>query len=212
QALHPMPAVGGLTQSDALKLLREKENLDRGWVAALLQWSTENVIMSNHSTAVLDYERHTNLAVNTKTADECRNLSELRREIDTIDHLIVKLIHHRLDYALAALKFKLDGKPIPDNRRIIQQLIQRREWAENYGLDRTFIESLFKSMIDWYMSQQIAYYKMLHPGDASAQFKICSLAELKAVECDLEWIDVLHYGQLLRSAYRKAEDLAEPIL
>ncbi|CAF1441525.1 unnamed protein product [Didymodactylos carnosus] len=30
QALHPMPAVSGLPQSDALKLLREKESLDRG--------------------------------------------------------------------------------------------------------------------------------------------------------------------------------------
>lgn len=161
---------------------------------------------------LLSYEPHDNLCVNMKTADECRNLSELRYEIDTIDHFIIKLIRHRMDYALATLKFKLDGKPIPDNERIIQQLSQRKKWAEKYGLDPKFIESFFKSMIDWYMSQQIAHYKMQHPNEATIQFKLCSLAELKAIEFGLTWIDVLHYGQLLSSGYRKARELAKPVL
>ena len=161
---------------------------------------------------LLTYEPHDNLCVNMKTADECRNLSELRYEIDTIDHFIIKLIRHRMDFALATLKFKLDGKPIPDNERIIQQLSKRKEWAEKYGLDPKFIESFFKSMIDWYMSQQISHYKTQHLNEATIQFKLCSLAELKAIEFGLTWIDVLHYGQLLSSGYRKARELAKPVL
>ena len=168
--------------------------------------------MSSQAPALLGYEPHTNLSINMKTADECRGLSDLRYEIDTIDHLIVKLIRSRMDYALATLKFKLDGKPIPDNGRIIQQLGQRKKWAEKYGLDPKFIESFFKSMIDWYMSQQIAHYKSQHPNESTAQIKICSLAELKAMEFDLNWIDILHYGQLLSSGYRKAREIAEPVL
>ena len=168
--------------------------------------------MSSQSSPLLDYEPHSNLSINMKTANECRSLSELRYEIDTIDHLIVKLIRNRMDYALATLKFKLDGKPIPDNGRIIQQLRQRKKWAEKYGMDPKFIESFFKSMIDWYMSQQIAHYKTQHPTEATTQFKVCSLAELKAMEFGLDWIDVLNYGQLLSSGYRKAREIAEPVL
>lgn len=168
--------------------------------------------MSRQSSALLDYEPHTNLSINMKTANECRNLSELRYEIDTIDHFIVKLVRNRMDYALATLKFKLDEKPIPDNGRIIQQLNQREKWAEKYGLDPKFIESLFKSMIDWYMSQQIAHYKTQHPNDVTSQFKICSLPELKAIEFGLSWIDVSHYAQLLSSGYRKGREITKPIL
>jgi isochorismate pyruvate lyase len=87
--------------------------------------------MTNQSSALLDYEPYIKLSINIKTANECRNLSEIRYEIDIIDHFIVKLMHDRMQYALATLKFKFDAKPIPDNGRIIQQLNQRKEWAEN---------------------------------------------------------------------------------
>ena len=101
---------------------------------------------------------------------------------------------------------------MPDNVRIIQQLDQRKKWAEKYGLDPKFIESFFKSMIDWYMSQQIAHYKTHHPNEATIQFKICSLAELKALKFGLNWIDVSQYSQLLSSGYRKARESAKPVL
>jgi len=121
-------------------------------------------------------------------------------------------MHDRMQYALATLKFKLDAKPIPDNGRIIQQLNQRKKWAEKYGLDPKFIESFFKLMIDWYMSQQIAHYKRQNPDQANIQIKLCSFPELKAMEFGLDWINILHYGQLLSAGYRKAREITEPVL
>lgn len=169
-------------------------------------------MMSNQSSSSLDYQTHTNLSINIKTADECENLSEIRYEIDTIDHFIVKLMHTRMKYALATLKFKLDGKPIPDNQRIIQQLKQRKIWAKQYELDQNFIESFFKLMIDWYMTQQIKYYQNKKPDQLNLQIKFYSLAQLKAMEFGLDWINVSQYDQLISSAYRKATKLNEPIL
>ena len=90
--------------------------------------------MSSQRSALPHYEPHTNLSINNKSASECRDLSDIRYEIDTIDHFIVKLLHDRLQYALATLKFKLDGKPIPDNKRMIQQLNQRKNDEFNCGL------------------------------------------------------------------------------
>ena len=52
--------------------------------------------MSSQLSTPLGYEPHTNLSINMKTADECRSLSEIRYEIDTIDHFIVKLIRQCL--------------------------------------------------------------------------------------------------------------------
>jgi isochorismate synthase len=37
-ALHPTPAVGGYPREPALKLIREREGLDRGWYAAPIGW------------------------------------------------------------------------------------------------------------------------------------------------------------------------------
>ena len=168
--------------------------------------------MTNQSSAPLEYEPHNNLSLNRKTANECRNLLEIRYEIDTIDHFIVKLMRDRMQYALATLKFKSGAKPIPDYGRVIQQLGRRKEWAETYGLDPQFIESFFKSMIDWYMSQQIDYYKAQNPDEANIQIKLCTMPELKAMEYGLGWIDILHYGALIRSGYQKARKITEPVL
>jgi menaquinone-specific isochorismate synthase len=168
--------------------------------------------MTNQSSALPHYEPHTNLSINKKSASECRNLSDIRYEIDTIDHFIVKLLQDRLQYALATLKFKLDGKPIPDNKRMIQQLNQRKEWAKTYALDPKYIESFFKGMIDWYISQQITYYKSQNPDQANIEIKICSLNELKAIEFGLTWINISQYSQLLSSGYRKARETTKPVL
>ena len=168
--------------------------------------------MTGQWSAPPNYERHTNLSINTKSASECHTLSDIRYEIDTIDHFIVKLIHHRLQYVLATLKFKSDVKSIPDNKRMIQQLNQRKKWAEEYGLDPRYIESLFKLMLDWYISRQIAYYKSRNPDEASVEVKVCSLNELKAIEFGLSWMNISHFSQLLSSGYRKARETAEPVL
>ncbi|CAF0791198.1 unnamed protein product [Adineta ricciae] len=168
--------------------------------------------MTSQSSALPHYEPHTNLSINKKSASECRNLSDIRYEIDTIDHFIVKLLHHRLQYALETLKFKLDGKPIPDNKRMIQQLNQRKEWAKSYGLDPKYIESFFKRMLDWYISQQITYYKSQNPDQANIEIKVCSLNELKAIEFGLSWINISQYCQLLSSGYRKAREISKPVL
>jgi len=168
--------------------------------------------MSNERSIQLDYEPHINLSINTKSADECLNLSDVRYQINTIDHFIIKLISDRMQYALATVKFKLNAKPIPDNQRVIQQLIQRRKWAEQYELDPKFIESFFKSLIDWYMTQQITRYQIDNPNEPSSQFRLSSLNELKAIEFNLTWIDISHYTQLLSSAYRKTREIDEPVL
>jgi isochorismate pyruvate lyase len=170
------------------------------------------MMMSNERSIQLDYEPHINLSINTKSADECHNLSDVRYQINTIDHFIIKLISDRMQYALAAVKFKLNLKPIPDNQRVIQQLLQRRKWAEEYKLDPNFIESFFKLLIDWYMTQQITRYQIDNPSEPSSQFRLSSLNELKAMEFNLTWIDISHYMKLLSSAYRKTREIDEPVL
>ncbi len=42
KTLHPTPALGGYPRDKALKMIREKEILDRGWYAAPVGWIDEN--------------------------------------------------------------------------------------------------------------------------------------------------------------------------
>jgi len=38
-------------------------------------------------------------------------------------------------------------------------LPQRREWAEVAGLNADFIEQLYSQIINWYISEQIDYWR-----------------------------------------------------
>lgn len=168
--------------------------------------------MAHQSSNPLDYEPHSNLSFNKTKADQCENLSQIRYEIDTIDHLIIKLMYIRMEYALATLKFKTDGKPIPDNKRIVQQLKQRRLWAKQYQLDPFFIESFFKFMIDYYMIEQIHFYQKQKDHQKDLRIEFASLIQLKSIEYDLQWIDFSSYNQLLSLAKKKSNQLNQSIL
>lgn len=170
------------------------------------------ISMTRQMPAVLDYEPHTNLSINTKKASECCSLTDIRFEIDTIDHFITKLLHERLQYVRAASQFKSNVAAIPAPERVIQQLKQRKKWAEEYELDSEYMEAFFKRIIDWNISQQIAHYKDLNPNEKSIEVKLASLNELKVIEHDLDWIDISHYSKLLRAGHRKASDIGEPVL
>ncbi|CAN1600430.1 isochorismate lyase [Pseudomonas sp. B21-028] len=93
-----------------------------------------------------------------KTPENCSGLEDIRQAIDTLDQRIVDALGLRMRYVKAASAFKPDQASIAAPERVAAMLPQRRQWAENVGLDGEFVEGLFNQVIHWYIAEQTAYW------------------------------------------------------
>lgn len=91
--------------------------------------------------------------------EDCLGLPDIREGIDQIDHDIIVALGQRMAYVKAASRFKPDQTSIPAPERVAAMLPERARWAEENGLDPHFIADLFSRLIQWYISEQIEYWK-----------------------------------------------------
>lgn len=89
---------------------------------------------------------------------ECKDLEEVRSNIDRIDDEIIRLIAERTGYVKQAAKFKTsaDGVKAPDR---VEAVIRKvRERAEKYGADADMAESLYREMIARFVDMEVSEY------------------------------------------------------
>ena len=78
-----------------------------------------------------------------KTPDACMGLPDIREAIDRLDADIIDALGRRMQYVLAASRFKPDEASIAAPERVAAMLPDRRRWAEQAGLDADYVETLF---------------------------------------------------------------------
>ena len=76
-----------------------------------------------------------------------KDLSEVRKSIDSVDTRLVKLIAEREFYVKEALKFKISRKQIIDKKRINIVLRRIKSLSKKYKVDRLIVEKIWKLMI-----------------------------------------------------------------
>lgn len=99
-----------------------------------------------------------------KTPDECANMEDIRVEIDRIDQEAIALIGKRLQYVLAAARFKTSaegakGTSVRDMERVKSMLEQRRRWAEAEGLSPDAIEKFYGDLVEYFINEEMAKWK-----------------------------------------------------
>jgi len=94
-----------------------------------------------------------------KQPSECSSLQDIRDEIDAIDHEITFALGRRLEYVKAASAFKPNLESIPAPERVAAMLPQRRLWAEQAGLEPDFFENIFSQLIQWFINEQVRFYR-----------------------------------------------------
>ncbi|SRR5579885_1753484 len=86
--------------------------------------------------------------------EDCRNMDEVRAEIDRIDRALVDLIGERFTYVDRAWQLKTS----PAEARVqwrIQQVIDRvRARAAEMGLPPELAEALWRQMIGWFIQYE----------------------------------------------------------
>ncbi len=109
------------------------------------------------------------IGINAETPQDCKSLEDVRQAIDTIDRQIIHLLALRLGYVLRAARFKPSEQSIPAPKRVQAMLIDRQQWSEKENLDPDFIVPLFSHIIQWFIQQQIRFWKHNHSNAPTEQ-------------------------------------------
>jgi isochorismate pyruvate lyase len=94
-----------------------------------------------------------------KNPDKCYSLEEIRNEIDKIDKHIVSLFAERHKYVEAIVRFKHDKNAIIAVQRKNQVILQRKQWAEEKGLNASTFEEIYKLLIDSNIAHEMELLK-----------------------------------------------------
>ena len=86
---------------------------------------------------------------------ECKNLDEVRENIDRLDREIVKLIAERSYYVRQAAKFKTTKRDVKAPKRVEEVISKVRYLAAEKGLDPDIIENIYRTMIECFINYEM---------------------------------------------------------
>ena len=89
---------------------------------------------------------------------QCRNMSEVRAEIDRIDRLIVPLLLERLEYIKQAGHIKLDRDAVRDDWRIEDVVAKAKKVAEQQSGNQQYIEDIYRHLIEWSIAHEFTVW------------------------------------------------------
>ncbi|WP_299407994.1 isochorismate lyase [Acaryochloris sp. IP29b_bin.148] len=92
-------------------------------------------------------------------AQNCRDMTDIRRAIDQIDAQVIELLGQRFEYVKAAAQFKADTQSVQAPERLKMMLQQRRQWAEAAGLDPDVVEKLYRDLVDYFIKSELAHWR-----------------------------------------------------
>jgi isochorismate pyruvate lyase len=94
-----------------------------------------------------------------KSPDECANIHEVRDEIDIIDREVIDALSKRFQYVIAAARFKTSEASVRSPDRFQAMLQQRREWAQESGLNPDVVENIYRDLVNYYIEEELKHYK-----------------------------------------------------
>jgi len=93
-----------------------------------------------------------------RTAKTCRNLDDLRAEIDRIDGMLLALIAERGSYVRRAAELKARRKDVLDPARIAGIVAKVKRKAKTLGLEPDVVAAAFRAMIDRFIAYEFREY------------------------------------------------------
>ena len=97
----------------------------------------------------------------------CRDMTEVRVEIDALDREIVTLLADRLHYIGEAARIKPQRAMVRDDARIEDVIAKIRAAATAVGVDPDFIEPLYRDLVERSIAHELALFDQRHGTKAS---------------------------------------------
>ena len=102
-----------------------------------------------------------------KEPGDCRNMQDIRAEIDRIDGEVIRLLAERFTYVQAASQFKTSATSVRAPERLKAMLAQRRAWAQTAGLDPDVIENMYRNLVDYFIAEEMKKWRAESKPDAT---------------------------------------------
>jgi isochorismate pyruvate lyase len=96
------------------------------------------------------------------TADECKDLADVRTNIDMLDRLIVPLLVQRSTYVARAGQLKVNRAQVVDPARIEDVVSKVRAIAEDLGGNHALIETLYRGVISAFIAFETGVWDDSH--------------------------------------------------
>jgi isochorismate pyruvate lyase len=90
-----------------------------------------------------------------KSPQKCKNIEEVRREIDNIDAEIIGMIGKRRDFIKAIIKYKNNADDVYATNRYNAVVNERRKLAMKHKLNPDIIEKIYRLMMDYFIGEQL---------------------------------------------------------
>lgn len=90
-----------------------------------------------------------------KRPEDCRDMTEIRQAIDALDHQVITAWGQRFAYVKAASRFKTSEADVQAPERFAAMLAQRRQWAQEKGLNPDVIESVYRDLVKYFISEEM---------------------------------------------------------
>ncbi len=90
---------------------------------------------------------------------KCKNLDEVRENIDRIDNEIIKLIAERGTFVVQASAFKKNEEGVRDTSRVEKVIARVREKADLYGASPDMVEAIYREMISRFINMEMKEFK-----------------------------------------------------
>lgn len=100
----------------------------------------------------------------TCTSDTAQSMSEVRREIDRLDRMLVALMAERQGYMDAAARIKGSRAAVHDRPRIEDVVAKVVAEAKAQGLSPAIAEPVWRTLIDRSIAYEFQSFDSLKPG------------------------------------------------
>ena len=91
----------------------------------------------------------------------CKNIREVRNNINNIDEQIVKLIALRGSFVKQATKFKKDSDSVKAPTRVEEVISKVKNLAKITGANEEVVENVYRTMIDSFINLEMKEFESL---------------------------------------------------
>ena len=91
--------------------------------------------------------------------EECKNMEDIRAEVDLIDNKIVELVSRRAQYVYNAAKFKKDIVAVRDENRVAAVIDSKRKLAQEYDISPDLVGDVYETMISFFVNEEIKIWE-----------------------------------------------------
>jgi len=92
----------------------------------------------------------------------CKDLNEVRENVDRIDNQIVKLIAERSYYVKQAANFKKDTEDVKAPKRVEMVIEKVRRLAEDNNVNPNIVEVVYRNMINAFINLELEEHSKIN--------------------------------------------------